>query len=275
MHTHCFCDTCCGRLVSLQTHRNHQRKQLKTKTISKQLQQQRKTLSAAQNCAGLSLLIPSGPSHSCLPSGISFLHSNVTSPPNTLDGLGSLPQASIFISDLGESTNVIYDSTPGLDLLSGVIDVNPKYIHIGDDYFADKDMIFENANLGDQGDHLISRPLVSNLSEDNPDPFVVKACDRKGTVKLQVPEMPAHFLVAYTVVTWLHLQFHLPWVACNVMLAFLTLFFRFLSMDIALLFIILHLATCALGINPRVELLAVCPGCWGIYPSANSKHMQM
>jgi hypothetical protein len=116
---------------------------------------------------------------------------------------------------------------------------------------------------------------VSDLSEDNFDPFVVEARDRKGTAMLQEPETPAHLLVAYTIVTWLHLQFHLPRVACNAMLAFLSLLFRFLSVDLVPLFITLHSATRALGINPGVELLAVCPGCRrGVYPSANSKHVQ-
>ena len=45
-------------------------------------------------------------------------------------------------------------------------------------------------------------------------------------------------------------------------------------MDIAPPFITLHSATCALGVNPGIELLAACPGCQGIYPSAGSKHMQ-
>jgi hypothetical protein len=274
MHTRCFCDTCRGTLVSLQTHRNHQRKQLKTETISERLQQQRKTLPAAQNSAGPSSLVPPGPSHACLPSGISFPLSNIAGPPNTSDGLGSLAQASISVSDLDDSTHVIYDTTPGLDPLSGVVSANPEYVHVDDDYFADEDTIFENADLGDEDNHLISTALMSDLSEDNPDPFVVEARDRKGTVKLPEPETPPHLLVAYTIVTWLHLQFHLPHVACNAMLGFLALLFRFLGVDLTPPFITLHSATRALGINPGVELLAVCPGCRGVYPSAGSKHMQ-
>jgi hypothetical protein len=35
----------------------------------------------------------------------------------------------------------------------------------------------------------------------------------------------------------------------------------------------LQLATRALGVNPSIELLAVCP-MWDVFPSANSKHMQ-
>jgi hypothetical protein len=120
---------CRGALVSPQTHRNHRRKQLKTESISEQVQRERETLPAAQNSAGPSSLVPSGPSLSYLPSGISFPLSNVAGPPNTSNGLGSLAQASISVSDLDDSTHVIYDTTPGLDLLSGVVDVNLEYVY--------------------------------------------------------------------------------------------------------------------------------------------------
>ena len=75
-------------------------------------------------------------------------------------------------------------------------------------------------------------------------------------------------------IAWLHFQFHLPHVACNALLAFLALLFRFFSMDLMLPFITLPSTTHALGINPRAELLAVCPSCQGVYPSAGSKHVQ-
>jgi hypothetical protein len=278
MHTtsRCSCEKCNGTLISNQTKLNHQRKQLKTKTISEQLQRMRKFLPAAQNSAGPSSLVPSGPSHLRLPPGISAPFSNdISDPPDTLYEPGSLAPASILASDLDDFTNVVYDTTPGLGFLSGVVNINPEYIHEDDDQFADEDTTFNDADLGDEGDHLISPgPLVSDPSKDNPNPFVVEPPDKQGIGELQEPKISAPLLIVYTMITWLHLQFHLPYVACNAVLTFLALLFRFFELATVPPFITLRSATRALGIDPRIELLAVCPKCWGVYPSSGSRHVQ-
>lgn len=75
-------------------------------------------------------------------------------------------------------------------------------------------------------------------------------------------------------VAWLHFQFHLPHVACNTVLVFLELLFRYFQLDIVLPFTNIQFTARALGINPEVKLLAVCPECGGVYPSLSSKHTQ-
>ncbi len=115
---------------------------------------------------------------------------------------------------------------------------------------------------------------MSIPTEDDVDPFVVEPRYRPGTVNHQDSETPEHLLVVYAMVSWLHFQFHLPHAACNVVLAFLALLFRFFSPAITLPFISLQSATHALGVDPLVKLLAVCPQCKGVYPSSGSRYMQ-
>src|SRR5713101_6339513 len=55
----CFCDQCHGTLVSQQTKRNHQRKQLKTKTASEQLQRRdERVLASTQKSPDLHHMYP-------------------------------------------------------------------------------------------------------------------------------------------------------------------------------------------------------------------------
>ena len=201
--------------------------------------------------------------------------------PGKSDDPGALTQVSILDSELHIFQtptvfgNVVYDANPGM--LSSTVDVNPEYVHAykgenvpNNNDFPDKDTLFDSTDLGNNGDQSISlSSLISATTEH--DPFIVEHYDKAN---LQGPQIPSHLVVVYTLITWLHFQFHLPHVACNAILAFLALLFRFFSMDIELPFVTLQSATCALGVNPRVELLAVCPGCQGVYPSANSKHVQ-
>jgi hypothetical protein len=109
--------------------------------------------------------------------------------------------------------------------------------------------------------------------EDNPDPFVAES-QRQPSADLRESEVPEHLLVVYTMVSWLHFQFHVPYVACSAILAFLVLLFRYFNLAIVPPFVTLQSATRALGVNPKVELLAVCPKCRCVYPSSGSIHMQ-
>jgi hypothetical protein len=278
MPIRCFCDECGGSLVSRQTKFNHQRKNLKTQTISgRQLQRGYEVFPAAQHIAGPSSL--AAPIHLRPPSGVSVPPLDVSGLSGTSDEPGSLAQASTSVSDLDAFTNLIYDTAPGFP--SNSINVNPEYIDVhegeyiqeDDDDFPDEDAILDDADLDDDSGHSISpTPLASDPTEDNPDPFVVEALDRQGNANLQ--EIPIHLLVVYTMITWLHFQFHLPYVACNAVLAFLALIFKFFNLAIALPFITLQSATRALGADPGIILLAVCPKCRSVYPSSGSRHMQ-
>ena len=289
MRTRCFCDSCHGALVSLQTRLNHQRKQLKNKTVSEQFQREREVLQHSAGASSSSLASPAH-LHPDLPSGVlapSGPSLDVTGPYGTSDDAISLAHASTSVSDLDgfTNTNVIYD--PAWNL-SSAIDVNPEYVdvhegeyvHKDDVEFPDEDALFDNADLGDQGadSGIYIRPFISDPSiEDSPealDPFVVDPRDRQGTTNFQELEIPTHLLSVYALIIWLHLQFHLPHAACNAVLAFLALLFRFFKLDIMPPLITLQSATRALGVDPGIELLAVCPQCRGVYPSSSSRHMK-
>jgi hypothetical protein len=63
------------------------------------------------------------------------------------------------------------------------------------------------------------------------DPFMVKETFHSDDHDLS--DTPPHILTVYMLVSWLHLQFHLPHVACNTILAILTCILVLLSPTIA------------------------------------------
>jgi hypothetical protein len=116
-------------------------------------------------------------------------------------------------------------------------------------------------------------PFHSEPNEDEPDPFMVKR-DKSELSIDSIQRVPDHLLVIYAIVSWLHMHFSLPRVACNALLAFLARLLTFLIPGIQPPFVTLHSATCTLGVDPRIHLLAVCPNCRDVFPSAGSKYMQ-
>jgi hypothetical protein len=86
--------------------------------------------------------------------------------------------------------------------------------------------------------------------------------------------IPDHLLVIYAVVSWLHLQFNLPCIACNAVLAFLTCLVMFFNPQISAPFITLQSITRNLAVDPCIELLPVCPKCQDVFPSATSEHVR-
>jgi hypothetical protein len=122
----CFCDQCRGTLVSQQTKRNHQRKQLKTKTASEQLQRRdERVLASTQNIAGPSSRV--SPSQLRLPSDLLSPTFDVSGPPDASDKPGSLVQPSLSDPDFDSFANRIYDGPLGS--LSSTVDVNPEYTY--------------------------------------------------------------------------------------------------------------------------------------------------
>ena len=117
-------------------------------------------------------------------------------------------------SDLDSFINDISDLAPAG--LSSTVDVNFEYIDIykGDyiyedvDDFLNKDTPLDNADLADKGNHFKLIPLISppvcDPTEDNPDPFLVKPCNRQYTANHEEVELPAHLLAVYMIVAWLH-----------------------------------------------------------------------
>ncbi|KAG2094259.1 uncharacterized protein F5147DRAFT_779097 [Suillus discolor] len=64
-------------------------------------------------------------------------------------------------------------------------------------------------------------PIQTEPGEDNPDPFLPDN-DYFSEDHMDLSHLPHHLLVIYALVSWLHLQFHLPRVACNALLVILT-----------------------------------------------------
>ena len=165
MRVRCFCLKCHGTFVSPQTKLNHQRRQLRTQTISEQLQLRCEVLPATQHDAGPSSLGSS--TQLCLP-GISAHSPDISGPPSRLGELETLAQPSISVSDLDSfvHANIIYDSDSALRVLSNLVDVNSEYAPKGKDNFPDEDTILDT-DRGDEGDQLSPPgPIASDPTED-------------------------------------------------------------------------------------------------------------
>lgn len=102
-------------------------------------------------------------------------------------------------------------------------------------------------------------PLPLEPNENDPDPFFVERENRQNAPDFQ--DLPRYLLVIYAMVSWLHLQFYLPRIACNAMLAIFARLFTFLNPRIRLPFVTLISAMRSLGVDSHIELLAVCPNC--------------
>jgi hypothetical protein len=137
------------------------------------------------------------------------------------------------------------------------------------------DLHEDPADIPVHKDHISAHagPFHSEPNEDEPDPFVVESNNSMPPMS-SIQREPDHLLVIYAIVAWLHMQFSLPHVACNALLMFLACLLMFLVPGIHLPFVTLQSATCTLGIDPRIHLLAVCPNCRDVFPSATSKYMQ-
>ena len=141
------------------------------------------------------------------------------------------------------------------------------------EYFHDED-----AQLG--GEHLDYGDATSNVAtppyeptEDDPDPFLVNQHPLVPS-NVNISDIPGHLLVIYTMVCWLHMQFHLPRIACNAVLAILACLVEALNPLLPLPFITLSSVTRTLAVDPSIQLLPVCPNCRDVFPSAASQHMQ-
>jgi hypothetical protein len=109
--------------------------------------------------------------------------------------------------------------------------------------------------------------------EDTPDPFIAE----EGTTADPYTNhqgVPPHLLTIYAVVSWLHLQFHLPRVACNALLAIFACMLLVISPAVDRPFVTLRSCTRVLGVDPDIQTLPVCPGCRDVFPPAGSLHAQ-
>lgn len=113
--------------------------------------------------------------------------------------------------------------------------------------------------------------LLVEPEEDTPDPFM----SEEGTTADPYTNhqgVPPHLLTIYAVVSWLHLQFHLPRVACNALLTIFACMLLVISPAIDRPFVTLQSCTRVLGVDPVIQTLPVCPSCHDVFPPAGSLH---
>ncbi|KIO00208.1 hypothetical protein M404DRAFT_153377 [Pisolithus tinctorius Marx 270] len=130
-------------------------------------------------------------------------------------------------------------------------------------------------SYADETDHahnaeVVDGPPHPSIDEDDPDPFLIDEEVRSDN--LDLADILEHITVIHALVSWLHLQFHLPCIACNALLAILTLLLFLLNPTATSPFTTLQSRNCLLGVNRPIHTLLVCPNCHDVYPLALSPH---
>ncbi|KAG1841027.1 hypothetical protein DFJ58DRAFT_732636 [Suillus subalutaceus] len=114
-------------------------------------------------------------------------------------------------------------------------------------------------------------PIQAEPGEDDPDPFLPDE-DYFSEDHTDLSHLPHHLLVIYALVSWLHLQFHLPRVAYNALLAILACILLSIAPAIDTPFITLQSSNRVLGVDKTIYTLPVCPSCREVFPPAGSVH---
>ncbi|KAF8834356.1 hypothetical protein BDN67DRAFT_1016591 [Paxillus ammoniavirescens] len=129
----------------------------------------------------------------------------------------------------------------------------------------------ENDPINDGADD--ENPLLHLAEdEDEPDPF--HCPESLNSQERNLSDNAPHVLAIYAVASWLHLQFHLPRVACNALLTIFVLILMSICPTIETPFITLQLSNCVLGLDRPVHVLPVCPSCRDVFPPAGLPHCQ-
>lgn len=117
----------------------------------------------------------------------------------------------------------------------------------------------------------LHRPAIPQhkWDENSPDPF----CAESGTHAPPPPPSPATVhpdagvYMLYTLVDWLHSQFHVPFRACNTILVVIALIIHsFGIVTSAPVLTTLPTVMGHLGVEPTFRVLPVCPHCLEVYP---------
>ncbi|KAG2059487.1 hypothetical protein BDR06DRAFT_967985 [Suillus hirtellus] len=108
---------------------------------------------------------------------------------------------------------------------------------------------------------------TNDIDEDDPDPFIPDE-GFSATNDWNLTDVPPHLLTIYVVVSWLHLQFHLPHVACNALLMIFACILIALAPTIDVPFITLQSSNRVLGVDTTIFTLPVCPTCRDVFPPA-------
>lgn len=129
----------------------------------------------------------------------------------------------------------------------------------------DVDGPFDDQNE-DEDDFII---VPMDPDEDDPDPFMPED-GFNLTPDRDLTDLPPHLITIYALVSWLHLQFHLPRAACNTLLAIFGCILVALSPSIDTPFITLQSSHRVLGVDKNIFVLPVCPTCRDVFPPAGS-----
>ena len=258
MYVCCHCDKCKGKLVPLQIMWKHCQAELKNQTVSEQ-NEWKCLASSAEPIADLCrfpiyshntppvLHLTNPSTASCSPIQQEVLNS----------GTNTSANINFFLSHMSGPIQLHFEPTK-----YPLIEEPPEPLLYKDSLEDLLDLRKDQADNPEHEDDIsaYAGPFHSEPSEDEPDPFIVKF-DNSMPSTSGIQREPDHLLVIYVIVAWLHMQFLLPHVACNVLLAFLACLLMFLIPGIWPPFITLHSTTHTLSINPQIILLSVCPNC--------------
>jgi len=266
MLTRCRCDKCDGRLVSWHVKSNHERAQLKSHTTAQNISTGQTPPVASSGHIPASSATPAPPIH------------DTASP-------APIPSESpdhAYVQNSQDLQMIQHDPISGAGLA-----LDAQTPHFADHVTVDLDLIqygqydqegpvdeesFPGVDIPDHEENFtINCTFPSMPSEDDPNPFLV---DHTVHNTSNIQHIPHHLLVIYVVVSWLHLRFALPRIACNALLVILAHLLTFVDPTLTTPFITLQSATRTLGLDPTIQILPICPNCREVYPSAGSKHVQ-
>jgi len=104
--------------------------------------------------------------------------------------------------------------------------------------------------------------------ENTPDPFrsTTKHARRSPPMPEDIHPLPGIFLI-YMLIAWLHLQFHLPFRACNAALTVFGLIIRAFGVAVdPPVLSTLGAVLLTMQLEPEFQVLPVCPNCLEVYP---------
>ena len=272
----CSCSNCKGAVVDPQIKRNHQRVALKNQTVLQQSVQRPVLASVDPIVGGSSTAVPSRLRNTRGPASLHPFNNSLSTPSPSVDLEDSASRTDLDVI----IPHTTYDNRLGYDLGepqfdNHLVEEDQGELAYQGAYDNQEDFPDEDALVGDQdldcGDEHAMLPL-SLPTEDDMDPFLVE--QHPGPSIANVSELPPYLVAIYALVSWLHMQFNLPRIACNAVLAMLACLVTFFNPQFELPFITLPSITCALAVNPSIKLLPVCLNCQDVFPSAASQHAQ-
>ena len=226
----CNCIICSGRHVPAATKQNHDRVALKTQTVLHRQQAvlQPDLATYVETTRGtLSTMISSNMQ------GVPPLHlvdpCTSSASASHKDGHIDLdiinPHDNHFGSDLAEP---LFDWLNDNPIEEFQEDLTGQGLYVDQEEFPDEDTLpgDEDLDCGEDIDNSVISPQADPI-EDDPDPFMIKQ-DLMHS-KTNILDLPDHLLIIYALVCWLHMQFKLPCIACNAVLAILACLIRFLN----------------------------------------------